>query len=113
MASTPETRALTERLAAELRARHPDAIEELLATFGAEIQALAYLVLGSQPDAEEVVIDTMVQAWRKADDLRDPAALRTWLLRIATRQALSRRRRARPMLPLRADSSDEGLFATR
>ena len=55
----------------------------------------------------------MVQAWRKADDLRDPAALRTWLLRIATRQALSRRRRARPMLPLRADSSDEGLFATR
>lgn len=38
-------------------------------------------------------MDTLVSAWKHAGDLRDPSALRTWLLRIATRHALSRRRR--------------------
>ena len=40
-------------------------------------------------------MDTLVTAWRRAADLRDDGALRTWLLRIATRHALSRRRRPR------------------
>ena len=94
---------LNDRLAADLRARRPGALEELLATFGREIQAVAYLILHSQPDAEEVVVDTMVTAWRRADTLREPAALRTWLLRIATRRALSRRRAATPSTPLLPD----------
>ena len=68
-------------------------MEQLLATFGRELQAVAYLILGSRADAEEVVIDTMMTAWRKASDLREPDALRGWLLRITTRHALSRRRR--------------------
>ena len=38
-------------------------------------------------------MDTLVSAWKHAGDLRDPSALRTWLLRIATRHALSHRRR--------------------
>lgn len=57
-------------------------------------------MLGSHADAEEVVIDTAMIAWRKAEELRDPAALRMWLLRIATRQALSRRRRIGTIYPL-------------
>ncbi len=36
----------------------------------------------------------MVSAWQRIESLREPAALRPWLLRIATRHALSRRRRA-------------------
>lgn len=58
-------------------------------------------------------MDTLVTAWRRADALRDDGALRTWLLRIATRHALSRRRRQRPSqrmdstLPLRARKTDE------
>lgn len=38
----------------------------------------------------------MVTAWERCGSLRDPAALRPWLLRIATRHALGRRRRAAP-----------------
>ena len=45
-------------------------------------------------------MDTAMIAWRKAHELRDPSALRLWLLRIATRQALSRRRRIGTVLPL-------------
>ena len=35
----------------------------------------------------------MVTAWRKGDQLRDPSALGAWLVRIAARLALTRRRR--------------------
>jgi RNA polymerase sigma-70 factor (ECF subfamily) len=42
------------------------------------------------------VIDTMVTAWERVGSLRDSGALRSWLLRIATRHALARRRRAVP-----------------
>jgi RNA polymerase sigma-70 factor (ECF subfamily) len=57
-------------------------------------------VLHSTADAEEVVMDTMVTAWEKAGSLRDAEALKPWLMRIATRHALSRVRDARPSEPL-------------
>ena len=58
-------------------------------------------------------MDTLVSAWKHAGSLREDAALRTWLLRIATRHALSRRRRHRPtqpletLQPIRARSADQ------
>lgn len=42
----------------------------------------------------------MVTAWRKGSELRDPNALGAWLLRIATRHALTRQRRIGATLPL-------------
>jgi len=87
---------LNERLVDDLQARHPDAIERLLDEYGRLLQAVAFHILRSHADAEEVVIDTMVTAWKRIDSLRDPAALRPWLLRIASRHALARRRRAAP-----------------
>lgn len=42
------------------------------------------------------MIDTLVSAWERIGSLRDPAALRPWLLRIAARHALARRRRVAP-----------------
>lgn len=96
----------------DLRARHPEAIERLLDEHGRLLQGVAFHILRSHADAEEVVIDTMVSAWQRIGSLRDPAALRPWLLRIATRHALSRRRSARPtqslLEPIPASSPDPG-----
>jgi RNA polymerase sigma-70 factor (ECF subfamily) len=78
----------------------------VLAEFGGRIQGVAYLIVGSHADAEEVVIDTLVTAWRKIGDLRDPAALSSWLLRIATRHALTRRRRIGATLALPPDAAE-------
>jgi DNA-directed RNA polymerase specialized sigma24 family protein len=74
--------------------------DDVLAVYGREIQGVAYLILRNHADAEEIVMDTLVTAWKRARDLRDDRALRTWLLRIATRHALSRRRRERPVQSL-------------
>ncbi|MGI8871917.1 MAG: RNA polymerase sigma factor [Candidatus Limnocylindria bacterium] len=91
---------MTDRLVSDLRAHRPAALEELLATHGRQIQGVAYLILHSWADAEEVLIDTMMAAWEQSRQLRDPGALRPWLLRIAARKALSRRRRSRAADPL-------------
>ncbi|MBA2633444.1 MAG: hypothetical protein H0U86_10685, partial [Chloroflexi bacterium] len=91
---------LNERLARDLRDRRPEVVDQLLVSYGRRIQGVAYLILGSHADAEEIVIDTLVTAWRKGNDLRDPDALGAWLLRIATRLALTRRRRIGATLPL-------------
>lgn len=45
-------------------------------------------------------MDTVVTAWRQSGSIRHPEALRGWLLRVATRLSLSRRRRRRPMVAL-------------
>lgn len=81
---------------ADLRQGHVDALDTLLRAYGGEIQAVAYLTLRNEQDAEEVLADTLLTAWRKIDTLRDPDRLRPWLLTIATRLALRRRRRQQP-----------------
>lgn len=83
---------------AELRQRHVDALDTLLRAYGGEIQAVAYLTLRNEHDAEEVLADTLLTAWRKIGTLRDPDRLRPWLLTIATRIALRRRRRLQPRI---------------
>lgn len=88
---------LNERsLVAELRQGHVDALDTLLRTYGGEIQAVAYLTLRNEHDAEEVLADTLLTAWQKIGTLRDPDRLRPWLLTIAIRIALRRRRRLQP-----------------
>ncbi len=83
---------------AELRQGHVDALGTLLREYGGEIQAVAYLTLRNEHDAEEVLADTLLTAWRKIRTLRDPDRLRPWLLTIATRLALRRRRKLQPRI---------------
>ena len=79
-------------LADDLRERRPEAVDRLLAEHGAEIQAVAQVILRDRDEAADVLEETLITAWEKASSLRDPGALRPWLLRIATNRALSRRR---------------------
>lgn len=97
---------LTETLVADLQARRPEALDELLYRFGGEIQAVAFLIVRNESDAEEILADTLVTAWQKIGSLRDPQRLRAWLLTTATRLALRRRRRWRPA-QLTLDAADQ------
>ena len=95
--STARSGPLNTRLVEDLQAHRPEAVEQLLAAYGRQIHGVAFLVLHSAADAEEVVMDTLLTAWDKSGSLRDPDALKPWLMKIAARLSLSRARRRRPV----------------
>src|SRR6266849_33380 len=60
----------------------------------------AHRLTGNEADAEDLVQDTYVEAFRHADQLRNLSQCKPWLFRILRNSFVSseRRRRARPEL---------------
>jgi RNA polymerase sigma factor (sigma-70 family) len=75
-----------------LRRRQPEVLGDLLAMFGRELHGVAYLITRDRADAEDIVVETLLTAYEKAGSIRDERALRAWLIRVATNQALQLRR---------------------
>lgn len=83
-----------------LRRRRPETLGQLLETYGRELQAVAYLILRDRLEAEDVVIETLLTAFERGGTIREERALRSWLLRVATNEALGRRRRTARLVRL-------------
>ena len=76
-----------------------------------ELLAHCYRMLGSADEAEDLVQETLLRAWRSYRDFASRSSLRTWLYRIATNACLTaldqRGRRALPAsLGAAADDPD-------
>lgn len=72
----------------------------LLEGYRPELHRHCYRMLGSIDDADDLVQDTLLAAWRGLPDFGGGSSLRTWLYRIATNRCLNAirdgRRRPRP-----------------
>jgi RNA polymerase sigma-70 factor (TIGR02960 family) len=76
--------------------------EALTRAFRPELQVHCYRIVGSVQDAEDLVQETLVAAWRALGEFEGRASIRSWLYRIATNRCLNHLRdrgRRLPQLP--------------
>src|SRR3954451_20245957 len=71
------------------RSGDEEAFRELTEPYRREIEVHCYRILGSAQDAEDLVQETFLAAWRGLDSFEGRASGRTWLYRIATNRGLN------------------------
>jgi RNA polymerase sigma factor (sigma-70 family) len=86
----------------------PRAFEELLEAHSGRLFAHVARVLGAGADAEDVVQEACISAWRSIGSF-EGTSFRAWLFRIATNRAIDviRQRRRRGELPLEVSDEEE------
>jgi RNA polymerase sigma-70 factor (ECF subfamily) len=72
----------------------------LFETYRDAISGYVFHLVRNSADAEELTQETFLRACRSQQSLRDPAAVRGWLYRIATNACLDRLRSRKPDLAL-------------
>ncbi len=65
------------------------AFRGLVEPYRAELQVHCYRILGSTQDAEDLLQETLLAAWRGIGGYEERASVRTWLYRIATNRCLN------------------------
>ena len=76
-----------------------EAFEMIIRTFSRTLFAIAYGVLQNREEAEDVVQDSLVKAWKTRWRVRDPEKFPAWLATITRHRAhdIFRRRRTVPL----------------
>jgi RNA polymerase sigma-70 factor, ECF subfamily len=107
-AAFSQTPAEIEHLAAA-RAGDANHFSELAEPYRRELQAHCYRLLGSLHEAEDMVQETYLRAWKRLDSYEARATFRAWLYKIATNACLDAldKRRSRRLLPNRVGSASD------
>jgi RNA polymerase sigma-70 factor (TIGR02960 family) len=90
---------VSEVALARARVGDDQAFRELVDPHLRELQVHCYRLLGSLPDAEDAVQETLMAAWHGLPGFAERSSLRAWLYRIATNRCLNARRAASRRLP--------------
>src|SRR6476660_9360467 len=89
---------VTEEILTSARGGDEAAFRELTDPYRRELQLHIYRIVGSAQDAEDLLQETLLAAWRGLAGFEERASLRAWLYRIATNRSLNalRQRGRRP-----------------
>jgi RNA polymerase sigma-70 factor (TIGR02960 family) len=89
---------VTQQTLALARAGDEAAFRELTDQYRRELQLHIYRIVGSAQDAEDLLQETLLAAWRGLAQFQERASVRAWLYRIATNRSLDvlRASRRRP-----------------
>jgi len=104
--------ALNEATLARARAGDDEAFRELTDPHRRELQLHCYRILGSMQDAEDLLQETLLAAWRSLEAFAGRASVRAWLYRIATNRCLNVLR-ARSRRPREVQAMDDAPVPTR
>jgi len=88
------------------------AFAQLVEDHASKIYRLALRMMGNEADAEDVLQETFLSAFKSIDRFEERASLSTWLYRIASNAALMRLRRKEPEQvsvdePIERDDGDQ------
>ncbi len=98
---------IDERLVARFRKGEAAAFDALVVRHRAGIYRLAYRLLGTHEDADDLAQEAFLRAYRSLARFRGESSFRTWMTRILINLAINARRSRRPTAPL-----DEAVTAT-
>ena len=79
---------MTNQTLARARVGNEDAFRELTDPYRRELQVHIYRIVGSVQEAEDLLQETLLAAWRGLDTFEERASVRAWLYRIATNRSL-------------------------
>jgi RNA polymerase sigma-70 factor (ECF subfamily) len=106
---------MTDTTLERAKAGNGDAFEELIRPHRRELFVHCYRILGSVQDAEDVLQETLLSAWRALESF-DGRSWRAWLYRIATNRCLNQlrnsARRPQSALATAALAATEGLVSS-
>jgi RNA polymerase sigma-70 factor (ECF subfamily) len=84
---------------AAAKAGDDSAFAVLVERYRRELHVHCYRMLGSFEEAEDVVQETLLRAWRRRASFQGGPGFRAWLYRIATNACLDELRRSRRRVP--------------
>src|SRR3954453_13600429 len=86
---------VSDQMLTRARAGDEDAFRELTDPYRRELQSHIYRIVGSAQDAEDLLQETLLAAWRGLEHYEERASVRAWLYRIATNRSLDALRASR------------------
>lgn len=97
-------------LAKRCRNGDAEAFEELYRQYAGRLYSLAFRMAGSAPEAEDLLQDVFLHAYRKLGSFRGDSSLGTWLYRLGMNQCLDHLRGRHVKMSQATDSlEDEGV----
>jgi RNA polymerase sigma-70 factor, ECF subfamily len=98
-------------LVAQAKAGDGDAFRVLVERHGRKVFRLAFRLIGNEEDAEDIVQETFLRAYRSLERFNDQAQFSSWIYRIASNYALDllRGRKRRTEQSLSASAADDGI----